>query len=68
MMIRYVHVIDEEEKFNVHLGRDVLIGICDLPSERAHQRDRSGNPAQQHRDTLEFQRQWEPFDWTRQLQ
>jgi hypothetical protein len=63
-----VHVIDEEAEFNVHLGRDVLIGICDLPSERAHQRDQRGNPAQQHRDTLEFQKQWEPFDWTRQLQ
>jgi len=64
----YVHVIDEEEKFNPHIGRDVLIGVCDLPAERAHQRERAAPPAQQHREMSEFLKQWAPFDWTKQLE
>ena len=57
----------EEEKFNVNMARDVLIGVCDLPAERAHQRDRHANPTHQQRDMQEFLRQWKPFDWTAQL-
>lgn len=51
----------------MNMARDVLIGVCDLPAERAHQRDRKENPQQQHRDLQEFVKQWDPFDWTKQL-
>ncbi|GFR46090.1 hypothetical protein Agub_g7557 [Astrephomene gubernaculifera] len=64
----YVHVIDDESKFDPNFGRQVLIGLLDLPPELTHQRQRSEPPATQQQWLREFRSQWEPYDWTKQLE
>ncbi|EFJ41173.1 hypothetical protein VOLCADRAFT_119773 [Volvox carteri f. nagariensis] len=63
----YVHVIDNEAKFDPNFGRQVLIGLLDLPPEMAFQRQKPESLATQQQWVREFESQWDPFDWTRQL-
>ncbi|KXZ45589.1 hypothetical protein GPECTOR_53g82 [Gonium pectorale] len=63
----YVHVIDDESKFDPNFGRQVLIGLLDLPPEMAHQRQKSESAAAQQQWVREFESAWDPYDWTRQL-
>ena len=32
----FVHVIDDETKFDPHFGRSIMIGLLDLPAEDMH--------------------------------
>ena len=64
----FVHVIDEPEKWNVHFGRDVLIGLLDLPGEWTHARARRPSAPEQAAAVKEFSAQYAPHDWTKQLQ
>ncbi|GLI66933.1 hypothetical protein VaNZ11_010972 [Volvox africanus] len=63
----YVHVIDDESKFDPNFGRQVIIGLLDLPPEMAHQRQKVESQATQQQWVREFEAQWDLYDWTRQL-
>lgn len=63
----FVHVIDEPEKWNPHFGRDVLIGLLDLPGEWTRARVRRPSAPEQAAAVKEFSAAWAPHDWTKQL-
>ncbi|KAK9827469.1 hypothetical protein WJX74_004333 [Apatococcus lobatus] len=63
----YVHVIDDESKFDQNLGRSTLIGLLKLPAEDVHQSTRPDSHSAQQKWALEFAKQWDPYDWTKQL-
>ncbi|PNW70985.1 hypothetical protein CHLRE_17g741550v5 [Chlamydomonas reinhardtii] len=63
----YVHVIDDESKFDPNFGRQVLVGLLDLPPELTHARQRAEAPAAQQQAVREFEALWDPYDWTRQI-
>ncbi|GBG86214.1 hypothetical protein CBR_g41119 [Chara braunii] len=63
----YCHVIDDESSFKSHFGRDVLIGMLDLPPEDMHRRPAHEHVERQKRAVRDFVRQWEPYDWTKML-
>ena len=63
----YVHVIDDESQFKSSFGVNVVRGMLRLPAEdmhRRHQRDSLDNKKQAVAD---FRREWDSFDWTKQL-
>ena len=62
-----VHVIDDESKFDRNLGRSTLIGLLKLPAEDVHQQKRPDSHSAQQQWALEFAKQWDPYDWTKQL-
>ncbi len=63
----FVHVIDDERKFDLNLGRQVVVGLLRLPPEQAHGRMRPEPPAAQERAAAEFRAAFKPYDWTEQL-
>lgn len=63
----YVHVIDDERRFNRNLGRDVMVSLLCLPQERMHQKPRRETAATLMQQASDFLKKWEPFDWTKQL-
>ncbi|EFN55254.1 hypothetical protein CHLNCDRAFT_134588 [Chlorella variabilis] len=64
----FVHVVDDEEKFDPGLARSVMIGLLSLPQEDMHRRARQENPSIQQQWAEEFRKQFEPYDWTRMLE
>ncbi|KAK3231091.1 hypothetical protein Dsin_002972 [Dipteronia sinensis] len=63
----YVHVIDDEKQFKSSLGLDVIRGMLQLPEEDMHRRRRHESVAAQKLAVAKFFQEWEPFDWTKQL-
>lgn len=63
----FVHVIDDEKDFKSSLGLDVIRGMMRLPEEDMHRRRRSESADTQKRAVASFVQDWEPFDWTKQL-
>lgn len=63
----YVHVIDNEKDFKSQFGQDVIIGMLKLPEEEMHRRRRQQSFEQQKKTAAEFQKMWDPFDWTKML-
>uniref|UniRef100_A0A7S3UCD6 Cwf19-like C-terminal domain-containing protein n=1 Tax=Picocystis salinarum TaxID=88271 RepID=A0A7S3UCD6_9CHLO len=63
----YVHVIDDERRFNRNLGRDVMVSLLCLPQERMHQKPRRETASVLMQQASGFLKKWEPFDWTKQL-
>ncbi len=63
----FVHVIDDVSKWNPHFGRDVLIGLLQLPGEWTRQRQRRPSAHEQAAHVAEFLKAWAPHDWTKQL-
>jgi hypothetical protein len=63
----FVHVIDDETQFKSSFGRDVIRGMLNLPEEDMHRRRRYDSVAVQREAAKSFVRDWEPFDWTKQL-
>lgn len=64
----YVHVIDSPEKWSGNFGRDVLIGLLELPSEWTRQKQRRESKGDAERLMKEFLKGYEPVDWTKELQ
>ena len=65
----HVHVIDDEPAFPRGFGRGILVGLLGLPPEAAHQTLRDpGRGGATGAQAAEFRKQFEPFDWTRQLE
>lgn len=65
----HVHVIDDEPAFPRGFGRGILVGLLGLPPEAAHQTLRNpGRGGATGAQGAAFRKQFEPFDWTRQLE
>lgn len=64
----FVHVIDDETEFKSSFGLNVVRGMLQLPAEDMHRRHRKHEPLEvQKLAVSNFARDWEPFDWTKQL-
>ncbi|MCD7462203.1 hypothetical protein HAX54_047999 [Datura stramonium] len=63
----FVHVIDDEKQFSSSFGLNVIRGMLKLPPEDMHQRQRRESVDTQREAVASFARDWEPFDWTKQL-
>ncbi|XP_035542899.1 CWF19-like protein 2 isoform X1 [Juglans regia] len=63
----FVHVIDDEKQFKSSLGLNVIRGMLQLPEEDMHRRRRYESIEVQREAVKSFVRDWEPFDWTKQL-
>ncbi|CAN4120459.1 unnamed protein product [Withania somnifera] len=63
----FVHVIDDEKQFSSSFGLNVIRGMLKLPPEDMHQRQRRESVDTQRGAVASFARDWEPYDWTKQL-
>ncbi|KAK1554950.1 hypothetical protein Q3G72_019557 [Acer saccharum] len=54
-------------EFKSSFGLDVIRGMLQLPEEDMHRRQRHESMAAQKLAVTKFVRDWEPFDWTKQL-
>ncbi|KAF8660676.1 hypothetical protein HU200_057502 [Digitaria exilis] len=63
----FVHVIDDESKFSAGFGLNIIRGMLQLPEEDMHRRRRHESMDNQKQAVASFKKDWEPFDWTKQL-
>lgn len=63
----FVHVIDDEKEFKSSFGLNVIRGILRLPAEDMHRRRKHESMETQKQAVASFAQDWEPFDWTKQL-
>ncbi|CAH8330385.1 unnamed protein product [Eruca vesicaria subsp. sativa] len=63
----FAHVIDDEQQFNINLGLNVIRGMLELPEEDMYRRRRHESVESQKKAVVSFAREWEHFDWTKQL-
>ncbi|KAI3469702.1 hypothetical protein Pfo_026365 [Paulownia fortunei] len=63
----FVHVIDDEKEFKSSFGLNVIRGMLRLPAEDMYRRRRHESVETQKQAVASFARDWEPFDWTKQL-
>lgn len=63
----FVHVIDNERDFKSSFGLNVIRGMLELPEEDMYRRRRHESFEAQRKAVATFAREWEPFDWTKQL-
>ncbi|XP_050269888.1 uncharacterized protein LOC126713964 [Quercus robur] len=63
----FVHVIDDETQFKSSFGLNVIRGMLQLPEEDMHRRRRYDSVEVQREAVKSFVKDWEPFDWTKQL-
>ncbi|GAB4814505.1 hypothetical protein N2152v2_001551 [Parachlorella kessleri] len=64
----FVHVIDDESKFDRGLARNVMIGLLGLPEEDMHRRARQESASIQGQWAADFRKQFQPYDWTKMLE
>lgn len=60
----FVHVIDDESQFKASFGLNVIRGMLRLPAHGRHKHDSIDT---QKEAVTSFAREWDPFDWTKQL-
>lgn len=60
-------MIDDERSFKSSLGLDIIRGMLRLPEEDMHRRRRHESVEAQKQRVANFVREWEPYDWTKQL-
>lgn len=63
----FVHVIDKDSNFNSGFGLNVIRGLLRLPEEDMYRRRRHEPMERQNQAVANFAREWEHFDWTRDL-
>lgn len=63
----FVHVIDNEKEFESNFGLNIIRGMFRLPPEGIHRRRRHETLEVQKEAVAMFAKNWEPFDWTKQL-
>lgn len=63
----FVHVIDDESKFSAGFGLNVIRGMLQLREEDMHRRRRHESMDNQKQAVANFMKDWEPFDWTKQI-
>ncbi|XP_052290206.1 uncharacterized protein LOC127899997 [Citrus sinensis] len=64
----FVHVIDDETQFKSSFGLNVIRGMLRLPEEDMYRRRRHESVETQKQAVATFAQDWEPFDWTKQLE
>ena len=63
----YVHFIDDEAQFNSSFGVNVVRGMLRLPAENMHRRHQRDSLDNKKQAVADFRREWDFFDWTKQL-
>jgi hypothetical protein len=63
----FVRVIDDETNFSSGFGLNVIRGLLQLPGEDMHRCRRHESMDKQKQAVASFMKDWEPFDWTKQL-
>ncbi|KAL9317233.1 hypothetical protein ACSQ67_013750 [Phaseolus vulgaris] len=63
----FVHVIDDEKQFNSSLGLNVVRGMLHLAEEDMYRRRRYEAVEVQKQAVASFSKEWNHFDWTKQL-
>uniref|UniRef100_A0A9I9D975 CWF19-like protein 2 n=1 Tax=Cucumis melo TaxID=3656 RepID=A0A9I9D975_CUCME len=63
----FVHVIDDENNFKTGFGLNVIRGMLQLAEEDMHRRRRYESVEVQKHAMTNFLKDWEPYDWTKQL-
>ncbi|CAL0320768.1 unnamed protein product [Lupinus luteus] len=63
----FVHVIDDEKQFKTNLGLNVIRGMLHLAEEDMYRRRQYDAAEVQKQAVASFSKEWEPFDWTKQL-
>lgn len=63
----FVHVIDDETQFKSSLGLNVIRGMLQIQDEDMYRRRKYDSIDVQRQAVAAFARDWEPFDWTKQL-
>lgn len=64
----FVHVIDDETQFKSSFGLNVIRGMLRLPEEDMYRRRRHESVEAQKQAVATFAQDWEPFDWTKQIE
>lgn len=64
----FVHVIDDETQFKSNFGINVIRGMLQLPEEDMYGRTKRDSLESQKQAVASFAKDWEPFDWTKQLE
>ncbi|KAH9680648.1 CwfJ-like family protein [Citrus sinensis] len=64
----FVHVIDDETQFKSSFGLNVIRGMLRLPEEDMYRHRRHESVETQKQAVATFAQDWEPFDWTKQLE
>ena len=64
----YVHVIDDETKWDTAFGRNIMIGLMGRPAEDMHRGAKADSVGVQQQAVAAFRKQFEEFDWTKQLE
>lgn len=60
-------MIDDEKEFKSSFGLNIIMGMLRLPAEDMHRRRRHESVEAQKEAVASFVKEWEPFDWTKQL-
>ncbi|PKU65430.1 CWF19-like protein 2 [Dendrobium catenatum] len=63
----FVHVIDDDSNFPSSFGLNVVRGMLRLPVETMHHHQRREPAEKQKQAVATFVQEWEPFDWTREI-
>ncbi|XP_020682415.1 CWF19-like protein 2 [Dendrobium catenatum] len=63
----FVHVIDDDSNLPSSFGLNVIRGMLHLPVETIHHHHRREPAEKQKQAVATFVQEWEPFDWTREL-
>jgi hypothetical protein len=64
----FIHTIEDEGLFDWKFGKEIICSLLDLPAQiliRTNQRPEPED--QQRKRAKEFLKQWQPFDWTVEL-
>jgi len=64
----FVHVIDDETQFKSSFGLDVVRGMLQTQDEDMYRWRRYESIEVERQRVVSFAGDWEPFDWTRQLE
>ncbi|KAI3909760.1 hypothetical protein MKW98_014177 [Papaver atlanticum] len=64
----FVHIIDDESQFKSNIGINVIRGMLQLPEEDMYRRRQKNDSVESQKQAVGlFVKEWEPFDWTKQL-
>ena len=63
----FLHVIDDEEKFDKDFGRSILSGLLGLGAESQHRGARAEPESVIRKYQSDFASKFDPYDWTKQL-
>ena len=63
-----MHVIDDEAEWDTAFGRNIMIGLMGRPAEDMHRGAKADSVGVQQQAVAEFSKQFEEFDWTKQLE